>query len=288
MELLKGKPVADKINEKTAAITEELLSKDIVPTLAILRVGKNPSDTAYEDSAVKKAKSLGVHVEKYIMDAKSDESDVLDVLKVINDDENIHGILMFRPLPAGMDEEKVRNHLAASKDVDGITDAALGGIFTGNVSGFPPCTAEAAMTILKYYGIELSGKKAVVIGRSLVVGKPVAMMLMAEHATVTICHSRTPEEDLKAACLDADIIICAAGRRSTLTEDCVNGKQVVIDVGINFDEEGKMCGDADFEAVKDKVKAITPVPGGVGGVTTALLMHHTAVAAAAYAAMHKA
>ena len=288
MELLKGKPVADKINEKTAAITEELLSKDIVPTLAILRVGSDPSDIAYEESAVKKAKSLGVHVEKYIMEAKSDESDVLDVLKVLNDDDNIHGILMFRPLPEGMDEEKVRNHLAASKDVDGITDAALGGIFTGNVSGFPPCTAEAAMTILKYYGIELSGKKAVVIGRSLVVGKPVAMMLMAEHATVTICHSRTPEEDLKAACLDADIIICAAGRRSTLTEDCVNGKQVVIDVGINFDEEGKMCGDADFEAVKDKVKAITPVPGGVGGVTTALLMHHTAAAAAAYAAMHKA
>ena len=288
MELLKGKPVADKINEQTAAMTEELLSKDIVPTLAILRVGSDPSDIAYEESAVKKAKSLGVHVEKYIMDAKSDESDVLDVLKVINDDENIHGILMFRPLPEGMDEEKVRNHLAASKDVDGITDAALGGIFTGNVSGFPPCTAEAAMTILKYYGIDLSGKKAVVIGRSLVVGKPVAMMLMAEHATVTICHSRTPEEDLKAACLDADIIICAAGRRSTLTEDCVNGKQVVIDVGINFDEEGKMCGDADFEAVKDKVKAITPVPGGVGGVTTALLMHHTAAAAAAYAAMHKA
>ena len=274
MELLKGKPVADKINEQTAAMAEELISKGVVPTLAILRVGKNPSDTAYEDSAVKKAKSLGVHVEKYIMDAKSDESDVLDVLKVINDDENIHGILMFRPLPAGMDEEKVRNHLAASKDVDGITDAALGGIFTGNVSGFPPCTAEAAMTILKYYGIELSGKKAVVIGRSLVVGKPVAMMLMAEHATVTICHSRTPEEDLKAACLDADIIICAAGRRSTLTEDCVNGKQVVIDVGINFDEEGKMCGDADFEAVKDKVKAITPVPGGVGVVTTTLLMRN--------------
>ena len=288
MELLKGKPVADKINEKTAAITEELLSKDIVPTLAILRVGSDPSDIAYEESAVKKAKSLGVHVEKYIMDAKSDESDVLDVLKVINDDENIHGILMFRPLPEGMDEEKVRNHLAASKDVDGITDAALGGIFTGNVSGFPPCTAEATMTILKYYGIDLSGKKAVVIGRSLVVGKPVAMMLMAEHATVTICHSRTPEEDLKAACLEADIIICATGKLKTLTEDCVNGKQVVIDVGINFDEEGKMCGDADFEAVKDKVKAITPVPGGVGGVTTALLMHHTAAAAAAYAAMHKA
>ena len=180
-----------------------------------------------------------------------------------------------------IDEEKVRNHLSAAKDVDGITDVALGGLFTGNMLGFPPCTAEAAMTILKYYGVEIAGKKAVVIGRSLVVGKPVAMMLMAENATVTVCHSRTPKEDLQAACLDADIIICATGKINTLTADCVNGKQVVIDVGINFDEDGKMCGDDDFEAVKNNVKAITPVPGGVGGVTTALLMHHTVAAAEA-------
>ena len=281
MEPLKGKPVADKINEQTVAMAEKLLSQNIVPTLAILRVGNNPSDVAYEESAVKKAKTLGIHVEKYIMDIKADESDVLDVLKVLNDDENIHGVLMFRPLPKGIDEEKVRNHLSVAKDVDGITDAALGGLFTGNMLGFPPCTAEAAMTILKYYGIELAGKKAVVIGRSLVVGKPVAMMLMAQNATVTVCHSRTPKEDLKSVCIDADIIICATGKMNTLTEDCVNGKQIVIDVGINFDEEGKMCGDADFEAVKDNVKAITPVPGGVGGVTTALLMHHTVAAAEA-------
>ena len=281
MELLKGKLVADKIKEQTVAMAEKLLSQNIVPTLAILRVGNNPSDVAYEESAVKKAKTLGIHVEKYIMDIKADESDVLDVLKIINDDENIHGVLMFKPLPKGIDEEKVRNHLSAAKDVDGITDAALGGLFTGNMLGFPPCTAEAAMTILKYYGIELAGKKAVVIGRSLVVGKPVAMMLMSENATVTVCHSRTPKEDLKSACIDADIIICATGKMNTLTEDCVNGKQIVIDVGINFDEEGKMCGDADFEAVKENVKAITPVPGGVGGVTTALLMHHTVAAAEA-------
>lgn len=285
MELLKGKPVADKINEQTVAMAEKLLSQNIVPTLAILRVGNNPSDVAYEESAVKKAKTLGIHVEKYIMDIKADESDVLDVLKIINDDENIHGVLMFRPLPKGIDEEKVRNHLSVAKDVDGITDAALGGLFTGNMLGFPPCTAEAAMTILKYYGIELAGKKAVVIGRSLVVGKPVAMMLMTQNATVTVCHSRTPKEDLKSACIDADIIICATGKMNTLTEDCVNGKQVVIDVGINFDEDGKMCGDADFEAVKNNVKAITPVPGGVGGVTTALLMHHTVAAAAAKVAV---
>ena len=281
MELLKGKPVADKINEQTVAMAEKLLSQNIVPTLAILRVGNNPSDVAYEESAVKKAKTLGIHVEKYIMDIKADESDVLDVLKIINDDENIHGVLMFRPLPKGIDEEKVRNHLSAAKDVDGITDVALGGLFTGNMLGFPPCTAEAAMTILKYYGIELAGKKAVVIGRSLVVGKPVAMMLMTQNATVTVCHSRTLKEDLKSVCIDADIIICATGKMNTLTEDCVNGKQVVIDVGINFDEDGKMCGDADFEAVKNNVKAITPVPCGVGGVTTALLMHHTVAAAEA-------
>ena len=281
MELLKGKPAADKINERTASMAQELLSRDIVPTLAILRVGNNPSDIAYEENAVKNARRLGIHVEKYIMDIKSDESDVLDVLKIINDDESIHGILMFRPLPEGMDEERVRNHLSAAKDVDGITDAALGGLFTGNMRGFPPCTAEAAMTILKYYGIEPAGKKTVVIGRSLVVGKPVAMMLMAENATVTVCHSKTPKEDLKSACLDADIIICATGKINTLTADCVNGRQVVIDVGINFDAEGKMCGDADFEAVKENAKAITPVPGGVGGVTTALLMHHTVAAAEA-------
>ena len=281
MELLKGKPAADKINERTAVMAQELLSKDIVPTLAILRVGNNPSDIAYEENAVKNARRLGIHVEKYIMDIKSDESDVLDVLKIINDDESIHGILMFRPLPEGMDEERVRNHLSAAKDVDGTTDAALGGLFTGNMRGFPPCTAEAAMTILKYYGIEPAGKKTVVIGRSLVVGKPVAMMLMAENATVTVCHSKTPKEDLKSACLDADIIICATGKINTLTADCVNGRQVVIDVGINFDAEGKMCGDADFEAVKENAKAITPVPGGVGGVTTALLMHHTVAAAEA-------
>ena len=280
MELLKGKPVTDKINEQTVAMAEKLLSQNIVPTLAILRVGNNPSDVAYEESAVKKAKTLGIHVEKYIMDIKADESDVLDVLKIINDDENIHGVLMFRPLPKGIDEEKVRNHLSAAKDVDGITDAALGGLFTGNMLGFPPCTAEAAMTILKYYGIELAGKKAVVIGRSLVVGKPVAMMLMTQNATVTVCHSRTPKEDLKSACIDADIIICATGKMNTLTEDCVNGKQIVIDVGINWDEAaGKLVGDVDFDAAEPIVSAITPVPGGVGAVTTAILAKHVIEAA---------
>lgn len=280
MELLKGKPVADAISQKTTELVEELLNKDICPTLAILRVGTNESDIAYEKNAEKKAKSLGIHVEKYIMDGDSTEDDVLDVLAVINGDPNIHGILMFRPLPKHMDEDKIRNHIEPSKDIDGISDAAVGSLFLGNAKGFPPCTAEAAMAILDYYGVELQGKKAVVIGRSLVIGKPVAMMLLDKNATVTICHSRTTDEDLKEACRNADIIIAAAGRAKTVTAEHVDGKQIIVDVGINFDEEGKMCGDVDFGGVEGNVSAITPVPGGVGGVTTALLMYHVATAAA--------
>ncbi len=281
MELLKGKPVAQWIDENTQKTAEELMGEGIVPTLAILRVGNKGSDVAYENSAVKKAQSLGIHVEKFILDEKADESDVMDIVQFINDADNIHGLLMLRPLPKTMDEERICNHVKAEKDLDAITEKALAGIFTGVQAGFPPCTAEAAMAILKYYGIDPAGRKAVVLGRSLVIGKPVAMMLLDANATVTICHSRTKDEDAKKLCRDADIIICATGRRNVLTEEHVSGEQIVIDVGINFDENGKMCGDADFEGVKDKVAAITPVPGGVGGVTTSLLMHHVVQAASA-------
>lgn len=279
MELLKGKPVADKIKDKVAAMTDAMLEDGKIATLGILRVGDNESDIAYENSAAKVANILGIAVEKYIMDAKSTEEDVIDVLKVMNEDAKINGILMFRPLPEHIDEENVRNHIAPEKDIDGISDIALGGLFTGNKNGFPPCTAEAAIAILDHYGIEVTGKKIVVIGRSLVIGKPVAMMLLEKNATVTICHSRTTAEDLESLCKDADIIVSAAGKLKTVTEKHVSGEQIIIDVGINFDEEGKMCGDADFEALSGNVKAITPVPGGVGSVTTALLMYHTVMAA---------
>lgn len=279
MELLKGKPVADLICEKVQAEAEELLYKGIYPTLGILRVGHNESDIAYETSAEKKAKSLGMNVEKYIMEANSTESDVLDVLEVMNNDNNIHGILMFRPLPKGIDEEHVINRINPKKDIDGISFESVSGLFTGAQNGFPPCTAEAAVAILDHYGIEISGKKVVVIGRSLVIGKPVAMMLLDRNATVTICHSKTKPEDLKALCQDADIIISAAGKIGTVTEEHVTGKQVIVDVGINFDDDGKMCGDVDFAGVEGKVSAITPVPGGVGSVTTALLLYHTIEAA---------
>ena len=281
MELLKGKPVADLICEKVQTEAEELLEKGIYPTLGILRVGHNESDIAYETSAEKKAKSLGMNVEKYIMEVNSTESDVLDVLEVMNNDNNIHGILMFRPLPKGIDENHVINRINPAKDIDGISFESVGGLFTGEKNGFPPCTAEAAIAILDHYGIEVAGKKVTVIGRSLVIGKPVAMMLLDRNATVTICHSKTKPEDLKELCKDADIIITAAGKIGTVTEEHVNGKQVIVDVGINFNEDGKMCGDADFEALEGKVEAITPVPGGVGSVTTALLLYHTIEAAKA-------
>lgn len=279
MELLKGKPVADLICEKVQAEAEELLYKGVYPTLGILRVGNNESDIAYENSAEKKAKSLGMNVEKYIMESNSTESDVLDVLEVMNNDNNIHGILMFRPLPKGIDEEHVINRINPAKDIDGISFESVGGLFTGAQNGFPPCTAEAAVAILDHYGIEVAGKKVVVIGRSLVIGKPVAMMLLDRNATVTICHSKTNPEDLEALCKDADIIITATGKIGTVTEKHVSGKQIIIDVGINFDGNGKMCGDADFDALEGKVSAITPVPGGVGSVTTALLLYHTIEAA---------
>ncbi len=282
MTILRGKPVADWIDEKTRKEAESLLEKEgIMPTLAILRVGNNGSDIAYESSAVKKAASLGFHAEKFIMDGKADESDILDIVKYLNDEPSIHGVLMLRPLPKDVDEERICNHLKPEKDIDGITNRTLGGIFTGENTGFPPCTAEAVMAILAYYGIETAGKKAVVVGRSMVVGKPAAMMLMEKNATVTVCHSKTEEEHLAALCKDADIVVCATGRRNTLTESHAGDRQVIVDVGINFDENGKMCGDADFEALKEQVAAITPVPGGVGTVTTALLMRHVVQAARA-------
>ena len=285
MTILKGKPVADWIDEKTRSEAASLLENEgVMPTLAILRVGNKGSDIAYESSAVKKAASLGIHTEKFIMDAKADESDILDIVKYLNEEQGIHGVLMLRPLPKGVDEERICNHLRPEKDIDGITNSALGGIFTGAKTGFPPCTAEAVMAILSYYGIDAAGKRAVVVGRSMVVGKPAAMMLMEKNATVTVCHSKTAEEHLAALCREADIVVCAAGRRNTLTEAHAGNQQVVVDVGINFDEDGKMCGDADFENLKERVAAITPVPGGVGTVTTALLMHH--VVQAAQASLH--
>ena len=280
-KLLKGKAVADRINEEILERTPALYEKGIVPTLAIVRVGENPSDIAYENGAVKKAQSVGLQPEKYICPADITEEDLIQVIQSINRDEKIHGVLLLQPLPKGIDAAKVRNTLAPEKDLDCISDDALGRMFTGR-EGYGPCTAESCIEILKYYNIPIKGKKAVVIGRSMVIGKPAALMLLQENATVTICHTKTAPEDLKAICRDADIIIAAAGKIGAVTADMAREGQTIVDVGINFDEEGKMTGDVDFEPVSQILGedgAITPVPGGVGSVTTSLLMRHLVQAA---------
>ena len=184
---------------------------------------------------------------------------------------------MFRPLPPQIDDETVRNALAPEKDVDGITDMSMAGVYSGSDTGFPPCTAEACIQILDYYDVDLKGKNVAVIGRSQVIGKPVAMMLIGKNATVTVCHTKT--EDMADICHNKDIIIAAAGHQGTVTEDFLSPDQTVIDVAINFDDEGNMCGDVDFPAAENIVDAITPVPGGVGTVTTSMLMKHVIEAA---------
>ncbi|MBE5911890.1 bifunctional 5,10-methylenetetrahydrofolate dehydrogenase/5,10-methenyltetrahydrofolate cyclohydrolase [Pseudobutyrivibrio sp.] len=276
--LLKGKDVVDALNESMAKEVESLKSKGITPTLAILRVGERPDDLSYEKGAIKRCQQVGVEVKVVNFDEQVSQEEFFNALAKLNEDINIHGILMFRPLPKHIDQEKARKLLAVEKDVDGCTDLSLAGVFTNSGEGFAPCTAEAAMEILKYYGIELSGKKVAVIGRSLVIGRPVAMMLMHENATVTICHTRTV--DVPSITKDADIVVVASGQMESVGADYLKAGQTVIDVGISWNsEKNKLCGDVRFDEVSDIVDAITPVPGGVGGVTTSILVKHVIEAA---------
>ena len=206
------------------------------------------------------------------------EEEYLDTLDKLNKDITINGILMFRPLPKHIDESKARNMLSAAKDVDGCTDLSLAGVFTNTELGFSPCTAEAAMEILKFYDIPIEGKKVAVIGRSLVIGRPIAMLFMHENATVTICHTKTV--DVPSITKEADIVVVASGQMESVGADYLKENQTVIDVGISWnDEKNKLCGDVRFDEVENLVSAITPVPGGVGGVTTSILVKHVVEAA---------
>lgn len=276
---LTGKEVTAKLMEELAQRAEALKSKGTVPCLAILRVGENPSDLAYERGALKKAETAGIEVKMFVLAEDASQDEVLEAIDVINKDDSIHGILAFRPMPKHINDEAIRNAIAPEKDMDGVTDGSLAGVFTGTDLGYPPCTARACIEILDYYGIDPKGKKTVVIGRSLVIGRPVAMMLMHKNATVTICHTRTPREDLEKYCRDADILVAAAGVAGNVGKDLLSEQQVVIDVGINVGEDGKMCGDVVLSEADEIVSAVTPVPGGVGGVTSAILMKHVIEAA---------
>ncbi|MCR4668399.1 MAG: bifunctional 5,10-methylenetetrahydrofolate dehydrogenase/5,10-methenyltetrahydrofolate cyclohydrolase [Clostridia bacterium] len=277
-EIYKGAPVAEALTEKMIADVEVLKAKGITPTLAIFRVGERPDDLSYERGAMKRAEKAGVAVKNVVLPADVCQTDFDAALTALNDDPEVHGILMFRPLPAQLDNEKARMMLAPEKDIDGMTDGSLAGVFTNTKTGFPPCTAQAAMEILHHYGVEIKGKKAAVIGRSLVIGRPVAMMLMHENATVVNCHTKTV--DVPSITREADILIAAAGQLRSVGPEYVNPEQVVIDVGINWDaEKNGIAGDVDFDAVEPLVKAITPVPGGVGSVTTCVLISHVIEAA---------
>lgn len=277
-EILKGAPVAAKLNEEMAAAVTELKNKGINPTLAILRVGEREDDLSYERGACKRCEQVGVTVVNAVLPADVEESEFFRVLDDLNNNDKVHGILMFRPLPKHIDGEKARKMLNPAKDVDGCTDGSLAGVFTNTEIGFPPCTAEAAMKILEYYNIDPKGKNVTVIGRSLVIGRPVAMMLMHKNATVTICHTRTV--DVPAITRKAEIVIAASGQMESVNKEYLSEGQTVIDVGIGWNEDKqKLCGDVLFEEADGLVDKITPVPGGVGSVTTSVLVSHVVEAA---------
>lgn len=275
-ELLKGAPVADAINARSQNDLARLLELGVTPTLALLRVGEREDDIAYENGAVKRCEKVGVAVSRVTLPENVTQSELIETVMRLNSDDGIHGVLIFMPLPRHLDGEAVRRALSPEKDVDGITDGSLAGVFTGSSVGFAPCTAQACIEILDHYGIDCTGKRAAVIGRSLVVGKPVSMLLMAKNATVTICHTRTL--DLPSVTRQADIVIAAAGRAGAVGASHLSATQTLIDVGINF-IDGKMCGDVDFAAAEPVVHALTPVPGGVGTVTTSVLVSHVVEAA---------
>lgn len=274
--ILKGTPVAQAIDDASKEKIITLRGRDITPTLAVVRVGEKPDDLAYEKSIVRHADKIGLAVSRHTLAENATTGEISAVIQFLNQDAGVHGILLFRPLPKSVDEDAVVAAISPEKDVDGVTLASSAGVFLGKPVGYAPCTAEACMAILKHYAIDLTGKKVCVIGRSPVIGRPVAMMLIGENATVTVCHTRT--RDLAAETKAADIIVAATGHIGTVTADMVRDGQTLVDVGINFDAAGNMVGDID-QAAYDKAAAYTPVPGGVGAVTTAILLRHVVAAA---------
>lgn len=271
---LRGKKVSDRIKEY---VSKELETLSFVPKLAIVRVGENPDDMSYERGATKKLKSFGLDVASYVFPQDISDEDFKNAFKDINEDDEVTGILLLRPLPRTINEKDIENMIDPKKDLDGISLINIAKVFAGDTTGFSPCTAEAVIEVLKAYDIELTGKRVTVVGRSMVVGKPVSMLLLKENATVTMTHTRTV--DLKKTCSDAEIVVAAAGRAKMLNSDYCGQDAVMIDVGINVDENGKLCGDVDYATLDGKASAATPVPGGVGTVTTAVLAKHLIQAA---------
>ena len=272
-EIIKGKPVGDALSEVLKGECEALVKDGIQPKLAILRVGAKPNDLSYEKGALKKCDTIGSKAEVTEVPEGTTQEEYIEELEKLNKDSSVNGILTFRPLPKGIDEEVIKNVIAPEKDVDCFSPMNTAKLMEGDKTGFPPCTPTAVVEILKHYNVPLKGAKVVVLGRSMVVGKPVSMLLLGENATVTICHSKT--QDLQKVCADADVLVAGVGRARMVTADYVKEGAVVIDVGINAKPEGGgICGDVDTDDVVGKASMVTPVPAGVGSVTTSILAKH--------------
>ena len=274
--ILYGKPVAEALCQGIREDIESL--PGVVPTLCIVRLGEDPSDLAYERGICKRADSVGVAVQKRLLPADCTREALLAAIDQLNHDESVHGVLLFRPLPKHLRpcQAEIFNALAPAKDVDGMTDGSAAGVFLGKNLGFAPCTPSACMEMLRYYDIDPCGKRTVVIGRSPVVGKPLSMLLLNRHATVTICHTRT--RDLAEVARSAELLIACAGSAEMVTKDFIAPGATVLDVGVNWNGE-KYVGDVRFEEAEPVASAVTPVPGGVGAVTTALLLSNVVRAA---------
>lgn len=271
-QIIKGKPVADAITAELQKDVEALKAQGITPKLKIVRVGAREDDLAYERGALSRMGKCGIAAEVLELPVDIEQADFVKALKAVNDDPAVHGILLFRPLPKQLDMEEIKFVVDAVKDIDCMNPLNAEKIFEGDKTGYPPCTSQACVEILDHYGVELKGKNVAVVGRSMVVGKPLAMLLLDKNATVTICHSRTA--DLPAVCRQNDVVIAAVGRAEMVKGDFINEGTVVIDVGINVNAEGKLCGDVKFDECVEKASMITPVPAGVGSVTTSVLAKH--------------
>lgn len=277
-ELLLGAPVARAMTESLRAESDALRARGVTPCLALLRVGEREADLAYERGALKRCAQTGIAVQRVILPEDASQARMLSALAALGADAAVHGILLLRPFPERFDDATICAAVSSAKDVDGVTDASMATLYAGfPAKGFPPCTAEACRALLRHYGIALSGRRALVIGRSLVIGRPAALLLLAEDATVTVAHTKT--EDLPALCREADILVVATGEKGLIGAEHVRPGQVVIDVGIHTNADGSLCGDVRFDEVEPVVRAITPVPGGVGAITTAVLCSHTLRAA---------
>ncbi len=271
--LLKGKPAADKIRAEIQAAVEECRAAGKAPpSLALLRAGRRPDDMAYESRILKNCGKLGIQADVTELDEAVNTEGVLQALDVLNNNEKVHGILVFRPLPKGVDEKAVREKISPKKDIDCMSPVNLEKIFEGGQKVIPPCTPEAVIAILEHYGYSLTGKNVVIVNRSMVLGKPLSMLFLGRNATVTLCHSKTRQlQDITAA---ADIVVSGVGRASYFGPEYFSAHSVVVDVGINVDNDNKLCGDVNFEEVSERVEALTPVPGGVGTLTSMLLLEH--------------